>query len=103
MMWRLTSNDRLWDCFPLHSRQFHSCHPPREAWFAHLLEHLFHLRILTEQIIDFLHGCSRAARDAFAAAAVYDFVMIALVAGHRVDDGFDAVDLFFVHFVGGFL
>ena len=31
------------------------------------------------------------------------FVVIAFVGSHRVDDGFDAVDLFFVHIVGGFL
>src|ERR1700675_4384404 len=87
----------------LHSRQLHPRHPSGETGLAHLLEHLFHLRVLAEQVIHFLHGGSGAAGDAFAAAAVDHFVVIALMHGHRVDDGLDAVDLFFVHAVGSFL
>jgi len=87
----------------LHSRELHPCHPPRETGLAHLLEHLFHLRVLAEQVIHFLDAGSRAAGDAFTAAAVDHLVMIALVHSHRVDDGLDAVDLFFVHAVGSLL
>jgi hypothetical protein len=32
----------------LHSRQLHSSHPARKARLAHLLEHLFHLGVLTK-------------------------------------------------------
>src|SRR6267154_3271706 len=34
----------------LHSRQLHPRHPPCETRLAHLLKHLFHLRILPKQI-----------------------------------------------------
>jgi len=39
----------------------------------------------------------------FSAAAVDGFVMVALVSGHGIDDGLDAVDLLFVNLVGSFL
>ena len=51
----------------------------RETRFAHLLEHLLHLRVLAKQVIHFLHGRARSAGDAFAAVAVDDFMMIAFV------------------------
>src|SRR6202041_2371511 len=57
----------------LHSRQLHPPHPPREAGLAHLLEHLFHLRVLAKQVIHFLDGGARAAGDAFTAGALVYF------------------------------
>src|SRR6266404_3508975 len=87
----------------LHSWKLHPSHSPREAGLAHLLEHFFHLSVLTEQVVDFLHAGAGAAGNAFAAAAVDGLVMVAFVSGHGIDDGFDAVDLLFVNFVGGFL
>src|ERR1700722_383311 len=87
----------------LHSGELHARHSPREAGFSHLLEHFFHLRILPEQIVDFLYAGAGAARDSFATTAVNRFVMIAFVSSHRVDDGLNAIDLFFVNLVGGFL
>src|SRR5208282_5965624 len=39
-----------------HSRQLHSCQATREARLAHLLEHFFHLRVLAEKIVYFLHA-----------------------------------------------
>ena len=37
---------------------------------AHGLEHLSHLGVLAEEVVDLLHGGAGAERDAFAAAAV---------------------------------
>src|SRR4029077_12660757 len=65
--------------YSLHARHLHSRQSPREAGLAHLLEHLLHLRILAKQIVHFLDGRTRSAGDAFAAVAVDDFMMIALV------------------------
>src|SRR5713101_6629879 len=87
----------------LHARKFHPRHPTRKTRLAHLLEHFLHLRILPEQVINFLHGGAGAAGNAFAAAAVDGLVMVALVSSHGIDDGLDPVDLFFVNLVGGFL
>src|SRR5271165_1542321 len=87
----------------LHPRQLHPRQPAREAGLAHLLEHLLHLRVLAKQIVYFLHGRAGAAGDAFAAVAVDDFMMVAFVRGHRIDDGLDAVDLLLVDIVGGLL
>src|SRR5580658_3786933 len=61
---RLSTNDLL------HPRKLHPRHSPRETRLAHLLEHFSHLRVLSKQVIDFLHARSRAASDAFASAAV---------------------------------
>src|ERR1700730_10101269 len=87
----------------LHSRKLHPCHSAGETWFAHLLEHFFHLSVLAKQVVDFLHAGSGAAGNAFAAAAGDGFVMIALVSGHGVDDGLDAVDLLVINLVSRFL
>src|SRR5882762_11483980 len=87
----------------LHSRKLHPCHSPGEAGLAHLLEHFFHLSVLAEQVVDFLHAGAGAAGNALAAAAVDGFVMVALVSGHGIDDGLDAVDLLFVNLVGSLL
>src|SRR5271168_4351910 len=87
----------------LHSRKLHPRHAPRKTRLAHLLEHFFHLRVLTKQGVDFLHAGARPAGDAFAATAVDDFMMIALESGHRIDNRLDPVDLLLVYFVGGFL
>src|SRR5438128_11520997 len=86
-----------------HSGQLHPCHPAREAAFAHLLEHLSHLRILAEKIIDLLHGGSRTTGNSLTAAAVDHFVMQALVLSHRIDDRFDASDFLLVDIAGGLL
>src|ERR1017187_4489307 len=99
--WQLAAGNR--QLHSLYSRQLHPRHSASETGLAHLLEHLFHLRVLAEQVIYFLHSGAGAAGDAFAPAAVDHFVMIALVHRHRIDNGLDAVDLFFVHAVGGFL
>jgi hypothetical protein len=50
----------------LHSWHFHSSESFGEAWLGHRLEHLSHLRVLTEKVVHFLDACSRTARDAFA-------------------------------------
>ena len=42
-----------WNSSQLHSRQF-----AHHVAFAHLLEHLAHLRVLAQKIVDFLHGPS---------------------------------------------
>src|SRR5271167_2197990 len=48
----------------LHPRQLHPCHAPREAGLAHGLEHLAHLGILAQQLVDFLYAGAGAAGDA---------------------------------------
>ena len=75
----IRSNWQLWQ-IPLNPRKLHPRHAPREARLAHLLEHFLHLRVLAQQIVDFLHTGAGAAGDAFAAAAVDGFMMVALVA-----------------------
>src|SRR6266849_9335688 len=87
----------------LHPRHLHPRQSPREARLPHLLEHLFHLRVLAKKIVYFLHGRPRSAGDTLAAVAVDHFMMIALVRRHRIDDGLDAVDLLLVDIIGGFL
>src|SRR5258708_28658711 len=87
----------------LHSGNLNPRHSSRKAWFTHLLEHFSHLSVLAEQVVDFLHAGSRTAGNPFAAAAVDGFVMVALVSGHGIDNGLDAIDLLFVNLVRGFL
>src|SRR5215831_21250697 len=94
-----TSNSQLL----LHSRQLHSRQATREAGLAHLLEHLFHLRVLAEQIVDFLNAGAGSAGDALAPASIDDLMVIAFIARHRIDDGLYSVHLFLVDFVGSFL
>src|SRR5260370_23022379 len=87
----------------LHARKFHPRHTTRKTRLAHLLEHFFHLRVLPEQVINFLHAGAGAASNALSAAAVDGFVMVSFVSGHGIDDGVDAVFLFLVDLVGGVL
>src|SRR5262249_38668879 len=87
----------------LHSRKLHPCQLSSEAGFAHVLEHLSHLGVLAEELVDFLDSGARSAGDAFAAAAVDDLVMLALVLRHGVDDGFHARELRIVDVVGSLL
>jgi hypothetical protein len=73
------------------------------ATAAHHLEHLSHLGVLAQEVVDVLYGGSAAAGDAFAAVAVDDLVVEALFLRHRVDDGLDAVELAFVYVFYGLL
>jgi hypothetical protein len=68
---------------------------------AHGFEHLSHLGVLAEEVVDLLDGGTGAAGDALAAASVDEFVVAALAGGHGVDDGLDAVELLLVHVLGG--
>src|SRR5689334_13322730 len=86
-----------------HAGHFHSRKPSSETRFSHLLEHLFHLRILAEQVIDFLYRRSRPARNALSTAAVDEFVVISFSRRHRIDDGLNAVDLLLINLVGSLL
>src|SRR4051812_15649245 len=45
---------------------------------AHRLEHLLHLRVLTQKLVHFLHARARATRDALAPRAVDGLMMVAL-------------------------
>ena len=65
-----------------------------------MLEHLSHLGVLAQQVVNFLDAGAGSACDAFAAAAIDDLMMQALVLSHRIDNCFYPVKLFFVHFVG---
>ena len=70
---------------------------------AHGLEHLAHLLVLAEEVVDLLDGGAAAEGDALAAAAVDDRGVAALLDGHRVDDGFYAGELLLVDRAGGLL
>src|SRR5581483_11159191 len=59
--------------------------------------HFARLRILLEQRVDVLHAGAAAFGDTPPPRAVNDHVIIPLGRGHRIDDGHDAGDLFFVH------
>src|SRR5258708_23695818 len=71
-------------------RKLHPRQLPSEARLAHVFEHLAHLDVLPQKLIDLLHGGPGAAGDAFAAAAVYDFVVRTLIHRHGADDDFPA-------------
>ena len=64
---------------------------------AHRLEHLAHLGVLFEDVVDLAHLHACALRDAFAAAAVDDGGVGALLFGHGVDDDGHAGELLLVH------
>ena len=83
-----------------HAAAHHLC---GHAAFAHLLEHLGHLGVLAEEVVDVLNLGAGAFGDALAAAAVDDLVVAALLVGHGVDDGFEARELLFVDVPGGLL
>lgn len=68
---------------------------------AHGLEHLAHLAVLAEEVVDVLHGGAGASGDALAAVAVDEFMVLALFVRHRVDDGFDAGELALVYVFDG--
>ena len=51
---------------------------------------------MLEHLIHFLHGGAAAAGDALAALAVDQVGVGALVRGHRVDDGFEWIELLLV-------
>jgi uncharacterized protein YjlB len=57
------------------------------------LKSLEHLGVLADEVVNLLHGGVGAEGDALAAAAVDDGGVVALPAGHGVDDGFDAGEL----------
>ena len=75
--------------------------PPPGPRGAHHFEHFAHLGVLLEEIVDLLDGGSGAGGDAFAAAAVDEFVVAAFAVCHGVDDGFDAGELAVVDLLGG--
>ena len=64
---------------------------------AHGFEHLAHLGVLFEDVVDFAHLYARALRDALAAAAVDDGGVGALLFRHGVDDDRHAGELLLVH------
>lgn len=70
---------------------------------ADRFEHFAHLGVLAEEVVDLLDRCAGAGGDAFAAGAVDEFVVLAFLVGHGVDDGFDAGELRFVDVFGGLL
>jgi hypothetical protein len=55
--------------------------PNQAAAAAHGFEHLLHLGVLAEEVVDLLDGGARASGDALAAAAVDEFVVAALAGG----------------------
>jgi len=68
---------------------------------AHRFEHLAHLGVLFEDVVDLAHLHACALRDALAAAAVDDGGVGALLFRHRVDDDRHAGELLLVHVGGG--
>src|ERR1700684_1294481 len=71
--------------------------PLHSAALTRTFEHLTHLGILAQQLIHFLHRGSRSARDPLAAASRDNLVLVALLLGHRVDDGLNTVEFAFIH------
>jgi len=70
---------------------------------AHGFEHLAHLGMLLEEVVDLGDLDAGAEGDALAAAAVDDRGVLAFLFGHRVDDGFHALELLFIDRAGGLL
>ena len=68
-----------------------------------MFHHFRHLGVLSEEVVDLRDGGAGAEGNAFAAAAVDDGGVAALLVGHGVDDGFDAVELLVVDVLGGLL
>src|SRR5215213_9005726 len=64
-----------------------------EARARELLQHLPHLHVLLDELVDLRHARPRAARDASAAPRVEYAVVFALLPRHRVDDGLGALQL----------
>src|ERR1039457_3040400 len=61
------------------------------------LHHLLCLPVLLQQLVDLLHGSAAALGDAPAPASVDDHMIVAFAPGHRIDDGYYAVDFVLVH------
>ena len=60
-----------------HGAEAAAHHLCAQAAFAHLLEHLGHLGVLTEEVVDVLDFGAGALGDTLAAAAGDDFVVAA--------------------------
>src|SRR5689334_9349390 len=58
-----------------------------------LLHHLAQLRVLLEQPIDVLHGCSASPCNPLAPRAVDDLGILALARSHRQDDRVEAIEI----------
>src|SRR6516225_9111139 len=82
--------------FPHQAAHAAAHHLFRQAAFAQLLEHLAHLRVLAEKLVDILHTGSGAGGDALAARTGDDLVVAALVGSHRTDDRLRARELPFI-------
>src|SRR5665811_182114 len=74
---------------PAHARQAKPLHAPaREG-----LEHLLHLAVLLEQLVDVLDRRAAAAGDAPPATPVDEIGVAPFLRRHREDHGLDAVEL----------
>src|SRR5438445_12651344 len=62
-----------------------------------LLDHLAHLHVLLQHLVDLLDRGAAATSDALAALAVDEGMIFTLGSGHRVDDGLDALESALVH------
>src|SRR5260370_2548853 len=87
----------------LHAGKFPPRHSPRKTRLAHLLEHFFHLRVLPEQVVDFLHAGAGTAGDALAAATASGFLLGPVPSAPRINHGPDALPLFFIDLTGAIL
>src|SRR5207244_4379551 len=79
-------------------RPFHASELLSEQILAHGLHHLPRLIKLPEQLIDLLDAGAAPTGDAFAPPAVDNFVVVALLGSHGVDDGLDVDKFFLIHF-----
>src|SRR5438270_13136239 len=71
-----------------HARNLHAHQLAlQHAAASHLLEHLLHLSVLTQQLVHFLNARTRPACDALPPAAIDDFVTVAFPRSHGIDDG----------------
>ena len=61
-----------------------------------MLHHGAHLQVLLQDLVDVLNGGAAAFCDALAALTVDDIVILTLLIGHGVDDGFDLFEFAFV-------
>ncbi|VTR70866.1 hypothetical protein DESC_870022 [Desulfosarcina cetonica] len=82
-------------CSPL--KWQHAATQPAHAAFIDFLHHFHHLRIIFEQAVNILNTRTAAGGNAFAAAAVDNRVLAALLGRHGIDDGLDVHQLLLVH------
>src|SRR5437868_4092375 len=68
-------------------------HHPAQQLSLPALEHLLHLLVLLQELVDLLHVSTGAAGDPALARAVEDLRPPALERRHRVDDRLDALEL----------